>query len=239
MSTTQSATSGGALAQLLTINQRQPQTQMQSKPKPQHPNLITRIRPTASSASASSSFSSAAALPPRHPTLERNAGDKDKPTTHSQQQQQQQQRVSPVSGMSSSSHQSAKQKALFLWRRRLWPSLAPFYRILLRCHCKFTPTPSSSTGALADKDQGQEQDTFLEMRQGEMALEWGSFWDPAALAPLSLHFSRSVRRTRNDVVCCWQLTLALTQIMFMLCIPYILVLFLICCWTFWLIYLSV
>lgn len=155
----------GALAQLLTINKR---------PKPQHANLISRPPLTTTSR----------VLPPRHPTLESESIVIVEKEMHSTR------RVSPTpSGMSSMTLQSARQKSLLLWRRRLWPSLAAFYRIILRCRCKYSP-PALPHSASLTSVALQDIDLYSEMRQGDVALEWGSFWDPSALSPLPVHFSR-------------------------------------------------
>jgi hypothetical protein len=160
----------GALSQLLNITQR--------PPKPQHANLIARPR-----------HGPVHVMPPRHPTLvdsdqkSVSAVDNvsDKPSTR---------RVSPtMSGMSATSHQSAKQRGLYIWRRRMWPSLATFYRILLRCHCKYSPPPPSAHLSLTPSAL-DDLNVYSEMLSGDMSLEWGSFWDPTALQPLPVHFSR-------------------------------------------------
>ena len=145
--------------------------------KPMHPNLI--------SATTTESDFSSLSLPPRHPTSDtvpQNLKEGEK----SKHEANQQHRVSPISH---STNQSNKIKSLVLWRRRLWPSLTAFYRILLRCHCKFTPASCLPPNTLTT-DALKDLDKFVEMQEGELSLEWGAFWDPSSLQPLSLRFTR-------------------------------------------------
>jgi hypothetical protein len=89
-------------------------------------------------------------------------------------------------------------ETLYNWRRCLWPPLAPFYRILLRCKC----IAMNENNPLMDKkrkrsDSLQSLDhPSLPLTSDEIlssqyfGLEWTDFWDPQCLEHIPLTFEK-------------------------------------------------
>jgi hypothetical protein len=90
------------------------------------------------------------------------------------------------------------------WRKSLWPSLSPFYRILLRCKCVSMDT---TTSTFDNKKRGRHGNGKASVPSNTSAppltssdltsvqfvgLEWTEFWDPNCLESLPTIFEKSL-----------------------------------------------
>jgi len=93
------------------------------------------------------------------------------------------------------------------WRRCLWPPLSPFYRMLLRCKCVYTPRNSDSPGNFGNKRNNTAVTTQEELRDSSkndpvsaasaLWLEWSDFWNPVYLKPVALEYSCPAEHNRT------------------------------------------